>query len=164
MTDEHLVQCCYAVARVQVNWTHDLRVTRQNSFHWATVPWYEQGHHHNGDQVARRSTTPHDVLNMWPPICDPSVWGTWESVIGLFSRRPAQWFLLATHWHIRPTCSDFQLFIWLQKRLSARPSAPDTMTNTVLEAIASSIGKTWDARCEIFAKQKNQHKTNSWVQ
>ena len=26
-----------------------------------------------------RSTTSHDVLNLWSPIYDPSVWGTWGS-------------------------------------------------------------------------------------
>ena len=37
----------------------------------------------------------------------------------------------------------FELFGWLQKRFrpSARPSDQDTMTNTALEAIASSSGK-----------------------
>ena len=33
----------------------------------------------------------------------------------------------------------FELFSWLQKRF--RPADPDTMTNTALEAIASSSGK-----------------------
>ena len=28
----------------------------------------QQGHHHNGD----------DVLNLWSPIYDPSVWTTWD--------------------------------------------------------------------------------------
>ena len=38
----------------------------------------------------------------------------------------------------------FELFSWLQTRFSpspARPSDPDTMRNTALEAIASSSGK-----------------------
>ena len=34
----------------------------------------QQGHHHNGDQAARRP--PHDVFNLWSPICDRSVWAT----------------------------------------------------------------------------------------
>ena len=36
-----------------------------------------------------------------------------------------------------------ELFSWLQRqfRPSVRPSAPDTMTNTTLEAVASSSGK-----------------------
>ena len=38
-----------------------------------------------------------------------------------------------------------ELFIWLRKRFrpSIRPSDPDTMTNTAIEAIASSSGKNW---------------------
>ena len=41
---------------------------------------------------------------------------------------------------------SFELFSWYQKRFRppARPSDPDTMTNTALEATASSIGNDTD--------------------
>ena len=34
------------------------------------------------------STTPHDVLNLWSPICNNSVWGTWESGMDSFDSPP----------------------------------------------------------------------------
>ena len=34
----------------------------------------QQGHHYNGDQAARRP--PHDVLNLFSPTSDPSIWST----------------------------------------------------------------------------------------
>ena len=59
----------------------------------------QQGHHHNGDQVARRPR-PHDVLNLWSPIYDPYVWGTWGSGWANSVACRTRVFLLAPHWYI----------------------------------------------------------------
>ena len=52
-------------------------------------------------------------------------------------------FLLSSHWHMRSISYHSELFIWLQKRFRPffRPSNPDTMRNTALEAIVSPSGK-----------------------
>ena len=44
-----------------------------------------------------RLTTPHDVLNLWSPIYDPSVWDTWGSGWAHSVARPC--ILLAPYWH-----------------------------------------------------------------
>ena len=38
--------------------------------------------------VIRLLDDPHDVLNLWSPICDPSVWGMWGQGMGLFDSPP----------------------------------------------------------------------------
>ena len=65
----------------------------------------------------------------------PSVSGTWGSGMGTFGKF-AHRLLLAPHWHIYClSLTVCELFSWIQKRF-ARPSDPDTMTNTAQEAIA----------------------------
>ena len=51
----------------------------------------QQGHHHNGDQAARR---PHMTRSLWSLICDPLVWGTCVVGDGPI-RQPPDGFLLA---------------------------------------------------------------------
>ena len=77
--------------RAQYVWTSSVPITivvmtllKQCNWHLPYCKWDQQGHHHNGDQVARRPS--HDVLNLWPPICDPSVWGAWGYGMGALSR------------------------------------------------------------------------------
>ena len=50
-----------------------------------------QGYHHNGDQAARQSR---NVLNLWSPICDPSVWAGGSRG---WAHSPAFEFILAPH-------------------------------------------------------------------
>ena len=45
-----------------------------------------------------RSTTPHDMINLWSPNYDPSIWGTWGTGWAHLVARHV--FLLSPYWHI----------------------------------------------------------------
>ena len=67
-----------------------------------------------------RSTTPHDVLNLWSPICNPSVWGYMQLpwVHGsrgmALSSPPASSYYLPIH-RYGLSLTVFELFNWLKK-------------------------------------------------
>ena len=92
--------------------------------------------------VIRPLDDPTYLLNLWSPIYDPSVWGTWDGDWNELIRQLAHGFLLASHWHVRHISPFFELLTG-PKSISARPSDLNTMTNTALEAIASSNGNKW---------------------
>ena len=98
-----------------------------------------QGHHHNGDQAARRT-------HMMCSICvrrstTISVWGYVR--IGLTSFGSPPMYIPISSPIDTLSLAVFELFGWLQNRfrLSVRQPDTDTMTNTALETIASSSGK-----------------------
>ena len=80
--------------------------------------------------------TPHNVLNLWSPIYDPSAWGTWAlecPSICIPITSPTETYGLS-----------LTVFSYLAgtKSVSARPSVrPGYDANTALEAVASSSGK-----------------------
>ena len=96
-----------------------------------------------------RSTTPHDVLNLWSPIYDLSVFGMWGSGWAHSVSRPCI-----------PISSPLTHMVYLlpfssylagsksfparpSVRPSDRPSDPATMKNTALEATTLSSDKKW---------------------
>ena len=97
---------------------------------------WEQGHHHNGDQATRRPhNPPHDVLNLWTPICNRS--RGWAHLIAHI------WVpISSTHMiYLLPVSSFLAGSKSVSAHPPARPSDPDTMINTAPEATASSSGK-----------------------
>ena len=89
------------------------------------------------------STTPHDEINLWSPICYTS------TPFGVRGGRV--WIHSIAHSCVPPISSPMTHMVYLlpclsyklapKAFLSARPSDPDMMTNTAPEAIASSSGK-----------------------
>ena len=113
------------------------------------VAAYGQGHHHNGDQVARPP-------NMMRSICGRRYATSWFVIRGGHG-----WaHLVAGPWV--PISSPLAHMVYLVTFLSylvgskgvlahpsARPSDPDTITNTALEATASSSGKNVKSETQL---------------
>ena len=74
-------------------------------------------------------TTPHDVLNLWSPICDPrfgKVRGVGDGLIG--PRGPVSCRLT----HMVSLLPLFYSYLAGSKGVSARPTNPDMMTNATV--------------------------------
>ena len=71
--------------------------------------------------VIMAARLPHDVLNLWSPICNPRFGaGYVGSGMGTFGSSPIGSYVLPIHiYGLSPTV--FELFSWLQRRF--RPSA-----------------------------------------
>ena len=92
--------------------------------------------------VIRSLDSQHDVLNLWLPICNPLVWGTWGSGMGSFDSQSMGSYKHPIDIHGHGLSLVFELFSCLQRRY--RPSDPDTMTNAAQEATTSvSCNYNW---------------------
>ena len=104
--------------------------------HFTSFQEYQQGHHHDGDQTARR-------LRMMCSICGCRFATSPYGVRG----SPGWAYLVARPWV--PISSPLTHVVYLlpvssylagSKNISVRPSDPDTIKNTGLETTASSSG------------------------
>ena len=121
------------------------------------------GHHHNGNQAAWWPHTMSSICgrrfgcNFNGGLFDLAVWRV-RGMTGVEdgpTRYPACGFILAPDWHIWSISYRFWVIQLAPKAfLPARRPDPDTMTNTVLEAIASSRGKN---------AQDAKAKRESWI-
>ena len=80
-----------------------------------------------------RSTTPHDVLNLWSPIYDPSVWGTWGS----------GW----AHSVVRPCIPISSLLIHMAYLLPSLPLEEATASRATFVIVSGSDGRADERKC-----------------
>ena len=134
-----------------------------------------QGHHNNGDPVARRPHIWHNftsycvlkcpllltfsaIFNWLAEIWEgefstptPSLVVMWDVESGM---GPARVSLLAPQWQAWCISYRLQLFIQLQKHFQ-NPN-PDMMTITAVEATASSSGKNFlNGKCTKYVSMRN---------
>ena len=92
-----------------------------------------------------RSTTAHDVLNLWSLICGPSAWGTWR--LRIWWAQLVVYPLVSTSSLLIHKVYLLPFFSYLAGSKTFPPVRPptrpirDTMTITDLVAMASSNGK-----------------------